>query len=127
MKRLPRRLSHGEEATLVEHLGELRGRLVVALIAIAAGFIVAYTFHSRLVGWLEKAFITHGEDLADISGTVAHTGEGEWTVKTAKKLGVPAKIIEDSFKFRVESAKKPSFAGKILSALRNQFGGHSLL
>jgi sec-independent protein translocase protein TatC len=55
MKRLPRRLSHGEEATLVEHLGELRGRLVVALIAIAAGFIVAYAFHSRLVSWLEDA------------------------------------------------------------------------
>ena len=32
MKRLPRRLRHGEEATLVEHLGELRARIVVALL-----------------------------------------------------------------------------------------------
>ena len=38
MKRLPRRLSHGEEATLVEHLGELRGRIVICLIAITIGF-----------------------------------------------------------------------------------------
>jgi sec-independent protein translocase protein TatC len=55
MKRLPRRLSHGEEATLVEHLGELRGRLVVSMIAIAVGFAAAYAIHGHLVVWLEKA------------------------------------------------------------------------
>jgi sec-independent protein translocase protein TatC len=53
MLRLPRRLKHGEQATLVEHLGELRGRLVVALVALVAGFIVAYVFHSHLIHWLE--------------------------------------------------------------------------
>ena len=37
MKRLPRRLRHDEEATLVEHLGELRTRLVISLIAVAFG------------------------------------------------------------------------------------------
>jgi sec-independent protein translocase protein TatC len=55
MKRLPRRLSHGEEATLVEHLGELRARIVVSLIGITLGFIVAYAFHGHLVKWLEDA------------------------------------------------------------------------
>jgi sec-independent protein translocase protein TatC len=55
MKRLPRRLSHGEEATLVEHLGELRGRLVVSMIAIAVGFAAAYAIHGHLVTWLEDA------------------------------------------------------------------------
>ena len=53
MKRLPRRLSHGEEATLVEHLGELRGRIVICLIAITIGFIAAYAIHAHLVHWLE--------------------------------------------------------------------------
>jgi sec-independent protein translocase protein TatC len=48
-KRLPRRLQHGEEATLVEHLGELRARLVVCLIAIGVGFAIAYAFHERIV------------------------------------------------------------------------------
>ena len=81
---------------------------------------------SRLVGWLKNAFKVYGEDLADISGTVGHTGEGEWTAKTGKELKVPPKIIEESFKFRVQSAKKPSFTGKIVSALRGQFGGHSV-
>jgi sec-independent protein translocase protein TatC len=52
---LPRRLRHGEEATLVEHLGELRTRIVVSLLALAAGFTVAYVFHSHLIHWLEQA------------------------------------------------------------------------
>ncbi|MDE1838252.1 MAG: 6-phosphogluconate dehydrogenase (decarboxylating), partial [Euryarchaeota archaeon] len=43
---------------------------------------------SRLTGWLENAFKQEGEDLADITSTVAHTGEGEWTAKTAKEMGV---------------------------------------
>jgi len=80
---------------------------------------------SRLVGWLEKGYKTYGEDLADISGTVAHTGEGEWTVKTAEELGVSVPIIKGAFDFRVESARKPSYTGKVLSTLRNMFGGHA--
>jgi sec-independent protein translocase protein TatC len=59
MKRLPRRLSHGEEATLVEHLGELRARLIVALSALAVGFIVAYVFHGHLLEWLNRPLPAH--------------------------------------------------------------------
>jgi sec-independent protein translocase protein TatC len=54
MKRLPRRLGHGEEATLVEHLGELRARLIISLAAIAVAFAVAYAFHGRLLDWLNR-------------------------------------------------------------------------
>ena len=54
MRRLPRRLRHGEEATLVEHLGELRARLIISLIALAIGFGVAYGFHGRLLEWLNR-------------------------------------------------------------------------
>lgn len=81
---------------------------------------------SRLTNWLKNAFHVYGEDLALISGSVAHTGEGAWTVDAAKAMKLKAKIIEESFKFRVESEKNPSFGGKVLSALRNQFGGHSV-
>jgi sec-independent protein translocase protein TatC len=67
MKRLPRRLSHGEEATLVEHLGELRARIVISLAAIAAGFVVAYVFHSHLVHWLEDALPANHRKLTTLS------------------------------------------------------------
>ena len=79
---------------------------------------------ARLVGWLEDAFKEYGEDLESITSTVAHTGEGEWTAKTAKEMGVDVHSIEYAFQFRLQSEKNPRFAGKVLSALRNQFGGH---
>lgn len=81
---------------------------------------------SRLVGWLKDAFTKYGKDLDVASGSVAHTGEGQWTVQIAKELNVPVPVIKSAFDFRVESETKPSYAGKILSALRNQFGGHDI-
>lgn len=79
---------------------------------------------SRLIEWLHNAFILHGKDLKDVSSSVGYTGEGEWTVQTARDLKIKAKIIEEALKFRVQSKKNPSYTGKILSALREQFGGH---
>ena len=81
---------------------------------------------SRLVGWLKNAFDEYGQDLEDVSSSVAHTGEGAWTVEVAKELGVPARTIEEALLFRIESQKNPSYTGRILSALRNQFGGHEV-
>jgi sec-independent protein translocase protein TatC len=52
MAKLPRRLQHGEEATLVEHLGELRARLVVSLLALIVTFSVAYAFHKDIIDLL---------------------------------------------------------------------------
>jgi sec-independent protein translocase protein TatC len=52
MRWMPRRLAHGEEATLVEHLGELRARIVVCLIAIAVAFSVTYAFRDHILNWL---------------------------------------------------------------------------
>jgi sec-independent protein translocase protein TatC len=54
MSVLPRRLRHGEEASLVEHLGELRARLMIALLALAVGFGVAYGFHGHILHWLNR-------------------------------------------------------------------------
>jgi sec-independent protein translocase protein TatC len=54
MKALPRRLRHGEEVTLVEHLGELRTRLIICLLSIAIAFVVTYTFHGRILDWLNR-------------------------------------------------------------------------
>jgi len=49
---LPRRLSHGEEATLVEHLDELRSRLIICLFAIVPAFILTFAFHEQIMEWL---------------------------------------------------------------------------
>ncbi len=81
---------------------------------------------SRLIGWLEKAYIESGVDLAEISGSVNSTGEGEWTVKTAEEMKEPVPVIKDSFVFRQESKEKPSYVGQVVSALRGQFGGHAV-
>lgn len=80
---------------------------------------------SRLVGWLERAYQEHGEELKNMSGSVASTGEGEWTIKTAGTLKVPTLVIGEAVKFRAVSQRDPSYIGKILTALRNQFGGHA--
>jgi len=63
---LPRRLTHGEEATLVEHLEELRGRLILCLFAIVPAFAITFAFHEDIVVWLtgplpdDKNLVTFG-------------------------------------------------------------------
>jgi sec-independent protein translocase protein TatC len=63
---LPRRLHHGEEATLVEHLDELRSRIVISLVALVPAFIFTFAFHERIIDWLtgpladDKKLITLG-------------------------------------------------------------------
>jgi sec-independent protein translocase protein TatC len=54
MRLFPRRLGHTEEATLVEHLGELRTRIVICLLALAAAFAVTFVFHHQLLDWLNR-------------------------------------------------------------------------
>jgi sec-independent protein translocase protein TatC len=54
MARLPRRLGHAEEATLGEHLEELRGRLFVIIGAVGLGTVLAYAFHDRVLNWLNQ-------------------------------------------------------------------------
>ena len=54
MRPLPRRLRHGEEATLVEHLEELRSRLFIVLIVVALALVVTYVFHGTILHWLNR-------------------------------------------------------------------------
>jgi len=86
----------------------------------------ASVIQSRLIGWAKSAFEAYGENLDRVSGIVEHTGEGAWMVEAARDLGIPVPIIEGALKFRIDSEKNTSFTGKILSALRNQFGGHDV-
>ena len=71
---------------------------------------------------VEKPF---GTDLADFSGRVSDSGEGRWTVLAAVDEGVPASVIAASLYERFESRDLGAFTGKILSAMRSEFGGHA--
>lgn len=51
---LPRRLRFGEEATVVEHLTELRQRILVGLLVLIPAFVVAFVFHEALIEWLKE-------------------------------------------------------------------------
>ena len=69
---VPRRLGHDEEASLVEHLTELRHRLVVCLLAIVPAFAVAYVFHDELILRL-KGLLPEGTPLVTLGVTEPFT------------------------------------------------------
>ena len=54
IRALPRRLRYGEEATLVEHLGELRARIFIALGSVILASIVAFVFSDDIIEWLKQ-------------------------------------------------------------------------
>ncbi len=81
---------------------------------------------SRLVGWLRDGYAELGDDLEGVSGVVGHSGEGAWTVDVADGLGVPTPVIEASLRFREQSEAEPRYAGRVLTTLRQMFGGHGL-
>jgi 6-phosphogluconate dehydrogenase len=63
-------------------------------------------------------------DLADFAGRVSDSGEGRWTVLAAIDEGVPAPVITAALYERFESRGLGQYAGKLLSAMRSEFGGH---
>jgi 6-phosphogluconate dehydrogenase len=62
--------------------------------------------------------------LAKYSGFVADSGEGRWTVNAAIEEAVPADVLSAALYARFRSREKESFSDKLLSAMRNKFGGH---
>jgi 6-phosphogluconate dehydrogenase len=62
--------------------------------------------------------------LEQFVGTVADSGEGRWTVQAALDEDVPADVLTTALYIRFRSRRDHTFAEKLLSALRAQFGGH---
>jgi 6-phosphogluconate dehydrogenase len=79
---------------------------------------------SWLVDLVADAF-ARSPQLEGFTGRVSDSGEGRWTVLAAVDEGVPAVVITTSLFERFESRQMGEYTGKILSAMRSQFGGHA--
>ncbi len=80
---------------------------------------------SWLLELAERAF-AEDSDLARLRGYVEDSGEGRWTVQAAIESDVPAPVITLALMQRFVSRQDESFAAKVLAALRQQFGGHTI-
>ena len=65
-------------------------------------------------------------DLASLSDWMDDSGEGRWTVNESIDLGIPAPVLTLALQMRFSSRQAPSFAGKIVNAMRAGFGGHPI-
>ena len=79
---------------------------------------------SWLIDLTAEAF-ARTPDLHTFAGRVSDSGEGRWTVDAAIDEGVPAPVITMALYERFESRGLGEFTGKILSAMRSEFGGHA--
>ncbi len=79
---------------------------------------------SWLLELLVAAFEKEGTHLERIEGYVEDSGEGRWTVQAAMDEDVPADVLTTALYIRFRSRRDHTFAEKLLSALRAQFGGH---
>ena len=88
---LPRRLEHGEEATLVEHLGELRSRLIICLLAVVPAFLLTYTFHDQIIEWLTRP-LPNGKKLVTLGVTEPFTTSIKVSLIAALAIAFPIVI-----------------------------------
>jgi 6-phosphogluconate dehydrogenase len=63
--------------------------------------------------------------LSGFAGRVSDSGEGRWTIKAAVDTGVPTPVLTASLYERFSSRGNAEFQGKLLSAMRLSFGGHT--
>jgi 6-phosphogluconate dehydrogenase len=79
---------------------------------------------SWLLDLTAKALVADPE-LAAFGGRVSDSGEGRWTIQAAVDEGVPAQVLSAALYDRFSSRGQATFGNQILSAMRNEFGGHA--
>jgi 6-phosphogluconate dehydrogenase len=84
---------------------------------------------SVIRGWLmeltENAF-SKDSSLSKIKGIMNSSGEGKWMLETALEKSVATPVIALSLLMRYRSQQQDTFSGKVVAALRNEFGGHAV-
>jgi 6-phosphogluconate dehydrogenase len=73
---------------------------------------------------LTASALAENPSLANYTGFVQDSGEGRWTIQTAIEEAVPVDVLATSLFARFRSRVDSTFADKVLSAMRNKFGGH---
>jgi 6-phosphogluconate dehydrogenase len=96
------------------------------LAAISELWMQGSVVRSWLLELAGRAFRSNGQDLTNLKGWVADSGEGRWTVQEAIDRDVPAPVITLSLLTRFRSRQDDSYGAKVLAALRNEFGGHAV-
>ncbi|MED3864277.1 phosphogluconate dehydrogenase (NAD(+)-dependent, decarboxylating) [Priestia megaterium] len=81
---------------------------------------------SWLMELTENAF-SKDPKLDSIKGIMQSSGEGKWTVETALDLQTATPVIALSLMMRYRSLEEDTFTGKVVAALRNEFGGHGVV
>jgi 6-phosphogluconate dehydrogenase len=72
------------------------------------------------------AFEAEGDDLTNLDAYTEDSGEGRWTIEDATERDVPTPVMTAALYARLYSRGNGEFTHRTLSALRNQFGGHSM-
>jgi 6-phosphogluconate dehydrogenase len=85
--------------------------------------------HGSVIGsWLldlTAIALAKDSELTRFSGFVEDSGEGRWTLMAALETGVPVEVLSAALYARFRSRDNAQFANKLLSAMRNEFGGHT--
>jgi len=75
---------------------------------------------------LAQSAFSKDPNLDEIKGVMNSSGEGKWTLEEALKLQVPTPVIGASLMMRYRSQEDDTVTGKVVAALRNEFGGHDV-
>ena len=73
---------------------------------------------------LTAAALAENPTLEEFTGHVADSGEGRWTIEAAIEEAVPVPVLSTALYARFRSRSGNTFGEKLLSAMRNKFGGH---
>ncbi len=93
--------------------------------AIAEAWNHGSLIESRLMELTQKA-LEKDTNLESIKAIANHSSEGKWPAEIALELGVPAPVITLALLMRYRSQQEDSFASRLVSALRGEFGGHTV-
>ncbi|MFT9493567.1 phosphogluconate dehydrogenase (NAD(+)-dependent, decarboxylating) [Anaerosolibacter sp.] len=123
-------IHNGIEYGMLQAIGEGFEILEKSQFELDYGAIAKVWNHGSVIrGWLmelmERAF-EKDPQLQAIKGVIHSSGEGLWTVQEALELQIPVHTIASSLFVRYRSQQEDTFSGKVIAALRNEFGGHKV-